>query len=116
VLVYFSASWCPPCQAFTPVLCEYYRTHGGGTRFQILFVSSDESAEAMAAYMRDDAMPWWGVRFDSASAQALTRAYAGEGIPCLVLLDAKGAVIADTYVDGRYAGPAQVLAALDAAR
>lgn len=24
ILFYFSAHWCPPCRAFTPILCEFY--------------------------------------------------------------------------------------------
>ena len=24
VLIYFSAHWCPPCRAFTPVLKDFY--------------------------------------------------------------------------------------------
>ena len=24
ILVYFSAHWCPPCRAFTPVLKDFY--------------------------------------------------------------------------------------------
>ena len=116
VLVYFSASWCPPCRAFTPQLVEYYRTHRGGSAFQLLFVSADQGAGAMRAYMREDAMPWWGVRYGSSSAKALDKAYAGAGIPCLVMLDGQGHVLADSYVEGRYVGPGEVLKALDAGR
>ncbi len=116
VLVYFSANWCPPCRAFTPRLVEYYRTHHGGTAFQLLFVSADESPGAMRGYMRGDAMPWWGVRYGSAPAQALHQAYAGRGIPCLVLLDGQGHVLADSYVGGNYVGPGEVLKALDGMR
>jgi nucleoredoxin len=116
VLVYFSANWCPPCRAFTPELVAYYHAHGGGKAFQLLFVSNDQSAGAMRAYMREDDMPWWGVRFGSESARALRKAYAGDGIPCLVLLDGEGRVLADSYVGGRYVGPRAVLAAFDAAR
>jgi nucleoredoxin len=116
VLVYFSASWCPPCRAFTPELVAYYNTHHGGSAFQLLFVSEDEGAGAMRGYMRGDAMPWWGVRYASPSAHALGKAYAGPGIPCLVLLDGQGHVLADSYVNGRYVGPQEVLKALDEGR
>lgn len=27
VLIYFSAHWCPPCRAFTPVLKDFYEVH-----------------------------------------------------------------------------------------
>jgi len=114
ILVYFSASWCPPCRAFTPDLVTYYRSHQGGTAFQLLFVSSDQSAGAMYDYMHNDAMPWWGVAYHSVSAKSLVSSYAGPGIPCLVLLDGQGHVLADSFVDGRYVGPREVLKALDA--
>lgn len=114
VLIYFSASWCPPCRAFTPELVAYYKAHGGGSAFQLLFVSNDQSEAAMHAYMHDDAMPWWGVRYHSASAKALTQAYCGRGIPCLVMLDPHGKVLADSFVSGRYVGPHEVLKALSA--
>jgi nucleoredoxin len=111
VLVYFSASWCPPCRAFTPRLVEWYKAHGDATAMPLLFVSNDNDAAAMRQYMRDDHMPWWGVAFGSASAMALRRAYQGSGIPDLVLLDDHGQVLSDSFVAGRYAGPQRVLAA-----
>lgn len=42
--IYFSASWCPPCRGFTPVLAQVHdsvraRPDGGG--FRVLFVSAD---------------------------------------------------------------------------
>jgi nucleoredoxin len=114
ILLYFSANWCPPCRAFTPRLVDYYRSHDGGKAFKLLFVGSDQSAEAMQAYMREDAMPWWGVAFDSDSDRQLTKAYSGDGIPRLVLLDGKGRILADSFEGERYLGPQRVLDALDA--
>jgi len=116
ILVYFSASWCPPCRAFTPELVSYYRSHHGGTSFQVLFVSDDQSADDMQAYMTDDAMPWWGVPFRSALAKSLSKAYRGPGIPCLVMLDGTGHVLADSFAGDQYLGPQSVLDALAAGR
>jgi len=114
ILVYFSASWCPPCRAFTPELVTYYNTHNGGKAFQLLFVSNDQSAEDMLAYMKDDSMPWWGVPFHSSLSKSLIKAYEGPGIPCLVMLDGTGHVLADSWAGDRYLGPHAVLSALDA--
>jgi thiol-disulfide isomerase/thioredoxin len=114
VLVYFSASWCPPCQAFTPKLVDWYKAHGDATTLPLLFVSHDHSAAAMRQYMSDDHMPWWGVAYGSDGAKALTHAYCGSGIPDLVLLDDHGRVLSDSFDGGRYLGPQQVLAAATA--
>ena len=114
VLVYFSASWCPPCRAFTPLLVEWYKAHAEATTMPLLFVSCDRSATAMRQYMSDDHMPWWGVAFGSESAKALRKAYCGSGIPDLVLLDDHGQVLADSFDGGRYLGPQQVLTVAEA--
>jgi len=116
ILVYFSASWCMPCRAFTPQLVTYYHEHHGGTAFQVLFVSSDMDAVAMQSYMQEDAMPWWGVPFHSRQAAGLAAAYRGPGIPCLVLLDGGGHVLADSFAGDQYLGPQAVLDALTAGR
>jgi thiol-disulfide isomerase/thioredoxin len=116
ILLYASASWCPACQEFTPQLVDFYHQHGGGKKFQLLFLSCDEDAGAMRGYMRGYDMPWWGVRYHSASSKLLGTAYPGDTIPHLVLLDGQGRVLANGSVDGRYLGPDAVLAALAAER
>ena len=45
--LYFSASWCAPCQRFTPELASWYEARASqftqeGKRFDIVFVSSDK--------------------------------------------------------------------------
>jgi nucleoredoxin len=39
--------------------------------------------------------------------------YAGTGIPCLVLVDASGAVLSHSYEGKTYVGPSKVLRDLD---
>lgn len=113
VLVYFSAHWCPPCRAFTPKLVEFYQTKGGGSRFEIVFVSSDEDAGAMSAYMAEAKMPWTALTWGSPEAIAISGRFGGRGIPCLVLLDGDDAVVAHSYVGEKYVGPSPVLGELD---
>jgi nucleoredoxin len=113
--LYFSARWCGPCRKFTPELVEYYnRVTPAHPEFEIIFVSSDRSAPAMEAYMRDMQMPWPAVHFDKLASKESLRAYAGSSIPCLVIIDAAtGQVVSDSYAGEQYLGPAKVLADLD---
>ncbi len=111
VLFYSSAAWCGPCRAFTPKLVDFYNDHGGGGRFEVVFVSSDRNAQAASEYMRDYEMPWTMIPFEDERLEAAKEYRSGRGIPDLVAVDAEsGEVIAASYVNGHYLGPQQVLA------
>jgi nucleoredoxin len=112
--LYFSAHWCLPCRKFTPQLVEYYnRIARDHPEFEIIFISADRSADAMAGYMRDTGMPWAAVDYAKVPSLTALNKYAGNGIPDLVIIDRAGKVLADSYVNGSYVGPAKVLADLD---
>lgn len=52
IALYYSAHWCPPCRAFTPDLVKEYRKLSKKyPQFELVFVSSDKTEEAMAEYM-----------------------------------------------------------------
>src|SRR5437588_6099253 len=113
--LYFSAHWCGPCRKFTPQLVAYYnqiaRDH---PEFELIFVSADKSADGMATYMRESGMPWPAIEYGKLANVAALQKYAGRGIPDLVIVDAGGKVLADSYVSGKYVGPARVLDDLSA--
>jgi nucleoredoxin len=111
--IYYSAHWCPPCRKFTPELVNFYQKHRKKhTNFEIIFVSSDNDEDSMAEYMQESNMEWPALDYDKRDkAPELTR-YAGNGIPCLVLIDNAGNVLADSYVDGQYVGPTTVMRTL----
>ncbi len=90
-LIYFSAHWCPPCRAFTPLLAKYYKKNGGGTKFDVIFVSKDKDEDSMYGYMRQ--MPWNAVSFKGSAAKQLGKAYPSRGIPHLVAVNKNGKVL-----------------------
>jgi nucleoredoxin len=94
--LYFSASWCGPCRAFTPQLLEFRDRNDD--KFEVVFVSSDRSSEDQQAYMKDYDMEWPAIPFDSPLRQELGAKYGIRGIPSLVIIDDQGNLITK---DGR---------------
>jgi nucleoredoxin len=114
IALYFSAHWCGPCRKFTPQLVDYYnRVAPQHPEFELIFVSRDRSQFNMETYMHDANMPWPAIDFQKLGETAGIGKYAGPGIPCLVLVDASGQVISDSFNGNQYFGPQKVLSDLD---
>jgi len=91
--IYFTASWCGPCRAATPVLAESYKQlqKKHGKAFEMVCVSHDQSEVAFQRYFQK--MPWLALPFQSLQKTVLGELFKVEGIPTLILLDSKGKVI-----------------------
>ncbi|KAK7198273.1 tryparedoxin 4 [Novymonas esmeraldas] len=89
VLVYFSAHWCPPCRSFTPRLKEFYDRHHDTHRFEVLFVSSDNSAEEMMSYLGAHHGDWLALSYHDAQTigRSWTHQYGLFSIPSLLVLE-----------------------------
>ena len=106
---YYSASWCPPCRAFTPKLVDFYNGFKPQhPNFELIFVNHDQSEDAMLDYMKGDAMAWPAVRFDDID-KTNANQFCGEGIPDIVLTDADGKVLSDSFNGSEYLGPYKVI-------
>ncbi|XP_076447793.1 nucleoredoxin-like [Babylonia areolata] len=91
--LYFSAHWCPPCRAFTPVLVNCYNTlKKQGKKFEIIFISSDKEQKSFDEYY--GTMPWLALSFDDRDRKnQISKKFDIKGIPCLVLLDSSGNIV-----------------------
>jgi len=95
--IYFSAHWCGPCRAFTPQLVKFHEMcRQQQAAFEVVFVSSDKSEEAMFEYMKGENMPWLALPYgDNEAISALRTLYQANGIPRLVIVDNKGNVVSN---------------------
>ena len=102
IAIYHGASWCPPCQAFSPHLSEFYHS-ANKKNFQLLMMNYDQSEGNMQAYMRQHnmefpaAMRGWDV-----DGWNITT---GPGIPNLIIIEtATGKIVSSSYNGGSYVG------------
>jgi len=92
IALYFSASWCPPCQSFTPKLVQFYNLlrKSKEAKFEIVFVSSDKDLDSFKEYYKKQ--PWLAIPTDEKAA-AVKNNLATElkirGIPALIVIDKK---------------------------
>ncbi|OQR96971.1 nucleoredoxin [Achlya hypogyna] len=91
--VYFSAHWCPPCRAFTPMLATFYEDLVEDyDDVEIVFVSSDKEIDGFNEYWAE--MPFPALPFALRDQKAaLSTEFGVELIPNLVFLNADGQVI-----------------------
>lgn len=92
-LIYFSASWCPPCRNFTPRLADFYSNNKKlNKNLEIVLASLDETENAFKTYY--EKMPWLSIPFEERSLlENLSAKYGVASIPTLILVNSKGDLI-----------------------
>ncbi|MCH2204803.1 MAG: redoxin domain-containing protein [Lentisphaerales bacterium] len=90
-LLYFSASWCPPCQKFTPSLVSSNAIFNN-LNCGVVLVSGDKNDSAMFNYMKSKKMPWPAISYNSRGTANLEK-YGQRYIPSLTLVDSKGNIV-----------------------
>lgn len=81
--LYFSASWCPPCRAFTPVLTQAYNSWGP-EQIEIILVPRDNDVTSFQNYYAK--MPWASLAFNPQVSEQLMQQFQCNGIPTLVIM------------------------------
>ena len=110
IALYFGASWCGPCHAFTPELIRIRDAlREGGADTEVVYVSSDESELEMRRYMRSEGMPWPAIDYRKLQSLPAIRSLGGMAPPNLVLISSDGKMIANGWHGRRYGGVQPVL-------
>lgn len=92
-LLYFSASWCGPCKAFTPKLIEQYQALRAAG-IQVVLANRDKDTEKMLAYMTDHHQPWPGLPPEIQNDKTIDlSAFTERGIPSMALIAADGTLV-----------------------
>lgn len=83
----YSASWCPPCVNFSPVLSKFHTDHSASKKFQTVLISRDRDQAGFKKYFDhvsyDYAVP------PGAASDALSKKYKISGIPSVLVIDAR---------------------------
>ena len=93
VLLYFSASWCPPCHLFTPKLKTWYlRNRAKFQDLEVVLASMDREWAPMEQYVRETGMPWPVMAWPKVMGSPVEKLLPEE-IPYLVLVDDEGMIL-----------------------
>jgi nucleoredoxin len=74
---YYTASWCPPCQQFTPSLVEFYNEHKN-ENFELVLITSDQEE------------PWPQLKLKEAPKFKKEFKHGVTGIPSVIVCDLEG--------------------------
>lgn len=97
--LYFSASWCGPCRAFTPKLKEF-RNRNLEEGFEVILINFDRTNTEKRRYILDSGMEWPSVPGARRNpSKNLAEAYQVNAFPTLIILDPEGNVITDRGVE-----------------
>lgn len=94
IAIYFSASWCPPCRAFSPLLVDLAdRLQAEGKPFALVLVGRDQTKQKALDYMKSHKMTGYLVPPEADANKSLCTLYRVSGIPYLVIVDSDGNTI-----------------------
>jgi nucleoredoxin len=89
--LYFSASWCRGCTAFSRLLVPFRNAHAD--KFEVILLGFDKSSAEMLDYMKNYEMSWLAVPWESPTRLALKERFKVSDIPTLIFMAPDGRVL-----------------------
>lgn len=93
-IFYYTASWCGPCQAYTPTLVKFYNDNKqGNDSFELVLITCDRDEAAMKGYMKKKEMPWPCLKLDDAEKFKRKFDHGVNGIPAVITCTLDGDIV-----------------------
>jgi thiol-disulfide isomerase/thioredoxin len=93
-IFYYTASWCGPCQAYTPSLVKFYNeAKPDNDSFEVVVITCDTKEAAMNGYMKKKQMPWPALKLDEAGKFKQKFNHGVNGIPAVITCTLDGTVV-----------------------
>jgi len=110
-VLYFGASWCPPCGRFMPQFVNFMKDlQPKHSELQVIMLNEDKQVADMLKDMTQENMPWPAVPPDALPERVPITIYESGNIPQLVIVDRFGTVLADNCDDkGNLSDPMDTL-------
>jgi nucleoredoxin len=89
---YYTASWCGPCQQFTPSLVEFYEKNKNDN-FELVLITSDSDEDGMESYAVSKKMPWPQLKLKKAGDFKKKFNHGVKGIPAVIVCDLEGKIV-----------------------
>jgi nucleoredoxin len=89
---YYTASWCGPCQQFTPSLVEFYKKNKNDN-FELVLITSDSEEDSMEDYAVSKEMPWPQLKLKKADDFKKNFNHGVKGIPAVIVCDLEGKIV-----------------------
>ena len=91
-IFYYTASWCGPCQQYSPTLVEFYNKNKNAN-FEIVLITSDSDEGDMETYAKDKKMPWSQLKMSRVEKFGKQFDHQVSGIPSVITCDLDGNVV-----------------------
>ena len=89
ICLFFSASYCPPCIGFTPLLNDFYEDVNAEVKqLEIIIVPKCRNEPEFTTYFKEQ--PWLAIPFGDARIDSLVKHFEIKSIPTLLVLKSTG--------------------------
>ncbi|MCM8531733.1 MAG: redoxin family protein [Lentisphaeraceae bacterium] len=91
VILYFTASWCGPCQKFTPSVVDFQKENEENV--EVVVVSFDRSKKAATSYLKSKKAKDFYMVLPSDLSKKVSSDFGIRGIPAVVVINPEGKVV-----------------------